>query len=148
MSDVPQDAAPSSTEPQPTGEVETRPLETKTYADGSQATGYGLPDVSPMDNVTPVISTRTGGAGDVPNDVSVAAAPTAAPDSASNAAGENTTLPSDASSAEPPTLEQRVADLERALVSLPHSIATVMHRGSMGADDFAKAVIAHLFGKE
>lgn len=48
----------------------------------------------------------------------------------------------------PATLEQRVADLERALVSLPHSIATVMHRGSMDAGDFAKAVLAHLFDKE
>lgn len=43
------------------GEPETRPLETKTYADGSSATGYGLPDVSPIDNTTPVVSTDTAG---------------------------------------------------------------------------------------
>lgn len=107
MSDVPQDAAPSSTEP-----VQAVP------------------------------------AVDVPNDALVAAAPTAEPASVSNADGASTTLPSGASSAEPVTLEQRVADLERALVSLPHSIATVMHRGSMEPVEFAKAVVAHLFGHE
>jgi hypothetical protein len=46
------------TEQSPVGvDIETRSLETKTYADGSSATGYGLPDVSPLDNATAVVST-------------------------------------------------------------------------------------------
>lgn len=52
--------------------------------------------------------------------------------------------------AEPKTFEQRVEDrfvaLERAVMGLPHSIAHVMHQGSMEAEEFAKRVIAHLFG--
>lgn len=55
-------------------------------------------------------------------------------------------------SASTPSFEQRVEErfiaLEQALMNLPHSIATVLHRGSMEAEEFAKQVIAHLFDKE
>jgi hypothetical protein len=50
------------------------------------------------------------------------------------------------------TFEQRVEErflaLEQALMGLPHSIHTVMSRGSTSAEEFGAAVIAHLFGKK
>lgn len=46
------------------------------------------------------------------------------------------------------SLEQRVSDLEHALVNLPHSIAVVLSRGSKEAHEFAKEVVEHLFGHE
>jgi len=52
----------------------------------------------------------------------------------------------------PKTFEQRVEDrflqLEQFLVALPHSIATVLARGSMETEEFAKQVVEHLFTKK
>lgn len=44
-------------------------------------------------------------------------------------------------------IEERFQVLEAALLRLPHSIMTVMQRGSQTAEEFASAVHQHLFGK-
>jgi hypothetical protein len=44
-------------------------------------------------------------------------------------------------------IEERFQVLEAAFLRLPHSIATVMARGSQAPEEFAAAVHAHLFSK-
>lgn len=69
---------------------------------------------------------------------------------ASNDAGTSQTAANSAD--EPKTFEQRVEErfmaLEQALMGLPHSIHTVLSRGSTSAEEFGAAVIVHLFGKK
>jgi hypothetical protein len=44
-------------------------------------------------------------------------------------------------------IEERFQVLEAAFLRLPHSIMTVMQRGSQAPEEFAAAVHAHLFSK-
>lgn len=94
---------------------------------------------------------------DVPQDPNAGASAaalssTAETTSAQIASADAGVLLNGESSAEPKTFEQRVEErflaLERALMGLPHSIMHVMHQGSMEADEFAKRVLAHLFGNQ
>jgi len=89
----------------------------------------------------------------VPNAVPAAVEAIAEPASAPSVDGAATTSPIVASSlAEPKTFEQRVEErflaVEHFITELPHSIHSVMTQGSMSAEEFGKAVLAHLFAKK
>ena len=105
----------------------------------------------------------------VPNAVPAAVAPTAEQVSVTSVDGASTTSPSVESSPADEaaisaqkaylaqrdsamTFEQRVEErflaVEHFITELPHSIHSVMGQGSMSAEDFGKAVLAHLFAKK
>jgi hypothetical protein len=118
MSEEINDAAPSSTEPI----LVAVPAEN--------------PDVPPL--------------ADVPNVVLAAESHTEEQASVTSAAGENISSHNVGNSPAELTFEQRVEQrfiaLEQALMRLPHSLHTVLSRGSTTAEEFAHNVLAHLFG--
>lgn len=134
MSDI-QSNEPSSTEPLPVVEA------------GSAEEG------KPIESGTPAVSTPSPVVPTAPvSDATVIASPTVDAGNVAAAAVAGVLAAGPVVVAGGSTFEQRVEErflaLEAALMKFPASIATVMARGSQEPADFAKSVLAHLFGKQ
>lgn len=86
----------------------------------------------PNDATTPPAGDATGAAGDLPNVASDAVVHTTAPDSASNAAGADTTKSTAASSGEPP-LHIRIAEHLEAIYTLARDSSVSTETAAMRA---------------